>query len=352
MTQVPRRPGRRSPPRSTPKPGAAAEKQGLHPRNRHRERYDFPALIQASPELARFVARNPYGDDSIDFADPEAVRALNRALLACFYGVSAWHIPPHYLCPPVPGRADYLHYAADLLGNCNAGVIPSGPAVHVLDVGVGANCIYPILGVREYGWRFLGSDIDALALACASGIVQDNPGLGLAIELRLQASPGQIFQGLLRSDEVFDLSVCNPPFHASLAQAHEGTQRKWRNLGRGQDGAPRLNFGGQGAELWCPGGESGFITRMILESAQIPTQILWFSTLVSKSAALPELQHALRTAGALEVRILAMSQGQKQSRVLAWTFQNADQQRQWAAARWASSNRPHPSNSPPAKAQS
>ena len=64
-----------------PRQPKAIAKGQLHPRNRHQGRYDFPRLIEASPELGRFVILNPYGKQSIDFADPEAVRVFNRALM-------------------------------------------------------------------------------------------------------------------------------------------------------------------------------------------------------------------------------------------------------------------------------
>jgi 23S rRNA (adenine1618-N6)-methyltransferase len=298
--------------------GDQVEKSGLHPRNRHRGRYDFAELVRTSPELAAFVRPNPYGDASIEFADPDAVRALNRALLKHFYGIQHWDLPAGYLCPPIPGRADYLHHVADLLGAADGGRIPRGPSVRVLDIGVGANCIYPILGHQEYGWSFLGSDIDPGALAVAGRILRANPCLD-GIELRLQPEPGRIFQGLLRDGESFTLSICNPPFHAGPDEARAGTRRKLGNLGLA--GAPRLNFGGRGGELWCEGGEAGFLRRMIAESAGIPTRCRWFSSLVSKSASLPGLRHALRQAGARATRTLDMAQGQKQSRILAWTYQ-------------------------------
>jgi 23S rRNA (adenine1618-N6)-methyltransferase len=298
-------------------PGGQEAKQGLHPRNRHRGRYDFAELTRSCPELAAFVKLTPYQDESIDFADPEAVRALNRALLKHFYGIHQWDLPAGYLCPPIPGRADYLHHIADLLGA--GGPIPRGGSVRVLDIGVGANCIYPLRGHQEYGWRFLGSDIDPAALAAAGRILQANAGLAGAIELRLQPDPAHIFQGLLRDGETFALSICNPPFHASPGEAREAARRKLGNLGKG--GPFRLNFGGRGAELWCPGGETGFVGRMIAESARIPTRCRWFSTLVARSSSLPALRRALGQAGALATRTLDMAQGQKQSRILAWTFQ-------------------------------
>jgi 23S rRNA (adenine1618-N6)-methyltransferase len=299
-------------------------KKELHPRNRHRDRYDFKQLIQGTPELARFVAIGLHGEESIDFSNPKAVKSLNRAILHHFYGVSNWDIPAHYLCPPIPGRADYLHHAADLLASSNKsngkGEIPRGPAVRVLDIGVGANCVYPLIGHAEYGWSFLGSEIDPIALSSANKILAGNRGL--ALELRLQPSPSNILRGLLKAGERFDLSICNPPFHASLDEAQDGSRRKWRNLGKGkaQAKAPVLNFGGQGTELWCEGGEAAFVGRMIEESAGMPEACLWFTTLLSKETNLPGVQRALTRVKAREVRTIEMQQGQKRSRIVAWTF--------------------------------
>ncbi|MGJ7513334.1 23S rRNA (adenine(1618)-N(6))-methyltransferase RlmF [Pseudomonas baetica] len=310
------------------------EKASLHPRNRHQGRYDFPALIKSTPELAKFVIINPYGKESIDFASPDAVRVFNRALLKSFYGIAHWDIPADYLCPPVPGRADYVHFLADLLASGNDGTIPRGASVKVLDVGTGANCIYPLVGHSDYRWHFLGSDIDATAIASAKTIIAAN-GLNKAIQIRQQTNRKQILLGLLGSDEQFDLTMCNPPFHSSLEEATRGSSRKWRALGKADPKRklPVLNFGGQAAELWCEGGEIRFVTQLISESAQVGQQVLWFSTLVSKASNLPAIQSALKKAGALESQVVEMSQGQKQSRFVAWTFQTEAQQLTWRE-RW------------------
>lgn len=301
---------------------AATTKPGLHPRNPHRARYDFESLVAACPELGRYVRSNPFGAPSIEFADPDAVRALNRALLLNEYGIKGWELPARYLCPPIPGRADYVHHLADLLAEGRGGNIPRGSAVRVLDIGVGANGVYPLVGYRSYGWRFLGTDVDPGALANLSKILSQNPDFETAIELRLQKDPSSIFEGVIRAGETFDACLCNPPFHASPEEAREGTARKWRNLGRGQSGVPGLNFGGRGAELWCPGGEAAFIGRMIAESVRRPTCCRWFTSLVSKAANLPALRRALRAVDVRSYRIIDMAHGQKKSRVLAWTFQD------------------------------
>jgi 23S rRNA (adenine1618-N6)-methyltransferase len=308
---------------------------GLHPRNRHRGRYDFAALTAASPALSAFVKASPGGEASIDFSDPAAVRALNRALLKSQYGIAYWDLPDGYLCPPIPGRADYLHGLADLLASSNAGAVPHGTSIRALDIGTGANLIYPLLGHREYGWRFVGTDIDITALRAAQEIVDAN-GLRKAIELRHQSDPQRIFVGLLRDDEAFDLTLCNPPFHASAEDAARGSERKWRNLGKPQtprtDG--RRNFGGQSTELWCPGGEAAFVRRMIHESAQVATRVLWFSTLIAKSEHLADIRKQLQRADAQDIREIAMAQGQKQSRFVAWTFLDTAQREAWRTMRW------------------
>ena len=296
------------------------DKPGLHPRNRFRAGYDFPQLKACSPALAEFVAPNAYGNDSIDFANPAAVKALNQALLKHAYGVHTWDIPRGYLCPPIPGRSDYLHQLADLLADGEDDTIRRGRSVRVLDIGVGANCIYPLIGASEYGWSFVGSEIDSVALRWAQKLVAANPSVAGLIECRLQPSPTDCFQGVVEPGEVFDLTMCNPPFHASAAEASAGTQRKVHHLGGRRSGAIVQNFGGKAGELWCDGGELAFVGRMIAQSTVLAQRCRWFTTLVSKSVHLPRLYQALRAVPVVEVRTIAMAQGQKQSRILAWTF--------------------------------
>ena len=304
----------------------------LHPRNRHQGRYDFAALIAVEPRLKAFVIVNPYGKESIDFADPAAVRVFNAALLKQLYGIQNWRIPAGYLCPPVPGRADYIHGLADLLAADAGGEIPRGAGFTVLDLGTGASCIYPLLGHLDYGWRFIASDIDPQALSCAAEILSEN-ALEHAIELRLQRDKSAFFKGVLRADERVICTLSNPPFHSNAAEAASGSARKWRNLGKQdpQRKLPKLNFGGKSNELWCKGGELTFVRNMIRESKDYAGQVLWFTSLVSKSAHIRLLQRTLKQVGAVEVQVCHMAQGQKQSRFLAWTFHTADQRQAWLA---------------------
>lgn len=308
------------------------EKTNLHPRNPHRFGYDFNQLIASNPELKAFVFTNEYGTETIDFSIPEAVKALNNSLLISEYGIQNWDIPKDYLCAPIPGRADYIHYIADLLASSNNGIIPEGETVQGLDIGIGSNCIYPIIGNSVYNWSFVGTDIDENAIQNCKKIIENNPQLIDAISLQLQVESRFIFKNIITQEDKFAFTICNPPFHSSAAEATKSSLRKVNNLETNSKEKiikPVLNFGGQNAELWCEGGELGFITQMIFESAKYPLQCFWFTTLVSKKENLSSLYKTLNKVSAVEVKTIAMAQGQKTSRIVAWTFLSEAQQKSW-----------------------
>lgn len=293
-----------------------------HPRNKQAERYDFPALIDACAELGGFVIAHPCGGETIDYADANAVRALNRALLKFHYRIVDWDVPAGGLCPAIPGRADYIHHLADLLAEGDPSDIPRGPAIRVLDIGVGASCVYPLIGNSEYGWNFVGADVDLESIAWARKLIAQQPGAREFVEIRHQPVRRNIFAGVVRPADQFHASMCNPPFHASAAHAAAATIRKTKNLGTGAASRLRRNFGGKATELWCEGGEAAFVHQMIAESARYPTLCGWFTTLVSKRGNLAAIYRALASVKAIDVRTIAMGQGQKQSRIVAWTFMN------------------------------
>lgn len=323
--------------------------KGLHKRNKHQGRYNFAELTKVLPELKQHLIKTPKGEQSINFSDPHAVKLLNKALLARYYDVSWWDIPPGYLCPPIPGRADYIHRAAALLSSeCK---MLRNDKVRALDIGMGANCIYPIIAAVDYGWHCTGSDVDPVSVDNANQIASRNPTLTGRVECRLQSDSQYIFNQVIQPGEHYEITTCNPPFHSSLQEAMQGSARKQNNLSahrakRGLSAAnagkrndkvkaskPVLNFGGQKAELWCPGGEAAFIRKMALESRDYASQVLWFTTLISKKENVRGMRKQLEKLGAKVVQIVEMSQGQKVSRFIAWTFHDDEHRRQWLAQR-------------------
>ncbi|MGB5419605.1 23S rRNA (adenine(1618)-N(6))-methyltransferase RlmF [Algibacter sp.] len=285
----------------------------FHKKNKHKLGYDLDALCEVNSELVPFVFENKYQTKTIDFANPKAVKALNTALLYRHYNISFWEFPDTHLCPPIPGRVDYMHHISDLLKTSKI-----TDNINVLDIGTGASCIYPLLGNAEYNWKFVGTDIDETSLKFAQNIINKND-LGEVIELRLQKDASQIFKGILKEDDSFSLTICNPPFYKSEADALEATTRKLKGLNKAGVKVVR-NFAGTQKELWYKGGEKAFIHNYLYESSLFKTQCVWFTTLVSKKDLVKGMYASLKKLGATNIKTINMEQGNKISRIVAWTF--------------------------------
>ena len=280
----------------------------MHAKNPFLQHYDFDQLTQESPNLKPFVFTNQYGTQTIKFANQQAVKALNAALLKSQYGIT-WDIPANNLCPPIPGRLDYLLYIADL--------IPK-PTLRLLDIGTGANLIYPILATCHLNWQCTASEVDKAALQNAQALIDNNPKLQ-NISLRPQKFKTHILEHIIQPDDVFDVVVCNPPFYKNRHEARQKNQRKWKNLKL--ETADQQNFGGLSNELWYKGGEVGFVRKMVAESGQFKKQVHWFTTLISQKENVKTIKRAINKTLPTEVKVVNMEQGNKISRFIAWTFQ-------------------------------
>ena len=294
----------------------------MHKNNKHKKSYDFNKLIETIPELKQFVFTNKYNSITIDFANPEAVKLLNKALLITYYSVDYWEFPDGHLCPPIPGRVDYIHHLADLLKTYNL-----NNSVKVLDVGTGATCVYPLLGFAEYKWHFVATDIDVVALRNAQIIIDKND-LSSAIELRLQQDKSHILKGIIKPTDAFTVSMCNPPFYKNEKEATDATTKKLKGLKKAME-TPVRNFSGTASELWFQGGEKAFLHTYLYESSLFKTHCFWFTSLVSNKDLVKSMQKSLKKLGATKVKVINMQQGHKISRIVAWTFLTIAQQKDW-----------------------
>jgi len=283
------------------------KEKGLHPKNNFKNGYNFDELIIKNPELKQFVAKNEFGTVTIDFSNPEAVRELNKALICSLDKISNWNFPRENLCPPIPGRLDYIHYLADLLSL-------KGEA-KILDIGTGATCIYPLLGVSVFDWSFVATDIDLDSLDVAQDIIDDN-NLTEKIELRQQFKEENILKGIIVDGDSFTAVMCNPPFYKSAEEAQGANGRKSKNLG---NNAIR-NFAGNNNELWYIGGEKAFLHNYLYESSLYKTSSKWFTSLVSKKENVKSLEKSSKKLGALDFKVIPMHQGNKVTRIVAWRF--------------------------------
>ncbi len=296
------------------------DKLKLHPQNKSKVGYDFTKLCEKFPALKEYIFVNKHQTTTIDFANPKAVKALNTALLRTHYSINYWVFSDKNLTPPVPGRADYIHYLNDLLQTSSL-----TKKVTILDIGTGASCIYPILGNAIYNWKFIATDIEEYSLKSAQNIIDKNK-LSKEISLRLQKDKSLIFKGVINENERFQATMCNPPFFASQEEAKQANTSKQKGLGKE---STLRNFSGIHNELWYKGGEKAFLHNYLYQSSLYKTQCFWFTTLVSKKENIKGMYASLEKLGATDIKTITMHQGNKISRIVAWTFLTEEQQKEW-----------------------
>lgn len=291
--------------------GKSTPTKSLHQNNVHKKGYNFEKLVENYPQLQEVLIENKRGETSIDFGKPKAVKLLNSALLSFHYGISYWEFPDENLCPPVPGRVDYIHYLNDLAHDSG-----EKEPITVLDIGTGASCIYPLLGVKAFGWNFVGTDISKSSLSVARHIVRKNE-LQNFIKLKAQADSAHILEGVLKKEDQYTISMCNPPFYKSAQEAQEANARKQKGLG--QNSVER-NFSGEAQELWYTGGEKAFLHTYLYESSKFQKNCIWYTSLVSKKEHLASMKKSLKKLGATTFKVIPMHHGNKITRIVAWSF--------------------------------
>lgn len=176
----------------------------LHPDNFYRKRPpDFKKLALLYPSSFGKLYRT--SSHQLDFEDDATLRVLTETLLREDFSVNVT-LRGDRLCPPVPNRLDYLCYINDLfkIGAAFLAPVPH----HIIDIGVGSACIYPILGVQNFGWRFTGVDIDSSSLSSCEDIVNSNRCLRSSVTI-IKSKDSINFQNYI-FDEVVSSIITSP----------------------------------------------------------------------------------------------------------------------------------------------
>lgn len=283
----------------------------MHPNNSHLKEYDYKALAEDFPLLKPYIIQK-FGKDTIDYSNPKAVKLLNQAILKSQYHICYWNFPDKNLCPPIPGRADYIYHLNDLISTGK-----NQEDIKILDIGTGATLIYPLLGNAIYNWNFVASDTDKDSIENAKKIITEN-NLENTIEIRLQKNPSSVFKGIIQAKEQFTATMCNPPFYKTEKEALEANKRKQKGLKI--DTRKARNFSGTSNELWYKGGEKAFLHNLLYESSLYQENALWYTTLVSKKELVKSMHDSLKKLGAKSIKTIEMQQGNKKSRIVAWSY--------------------------------
>ena len=279
------------------------------------------AELASSPAHSDLASALAAGNGCLDFSSASAVRSLSRALLMQCFGLTDWTLSDGALVPPIAARAAYLRRMGLIVGG---GVPPPHP-LSLLDVGTGANLIFPLLAASPvFGWSATGLDVTPAALSGAAANLALNPSLASRIRLVAGSPTGRPpilapalgGEGGTDAASHFDFSVCNPPFFES--DAARATTAKDPGAAHGGGHA------GTAAEtVWQGGGEAGFVCAFASESAAFPHAVTWFSSLLGRKASLTAVRGVL---GGLrpqpEVRTFTLAEGGGRTTrwVVAWSW--------------------------------
>jgi 23S rRNA (adenine1618-N6)-methyltransferase len=288
----------------------------MHYRNAFREQnLNFKLVAGRQEDLKPFIERRSESQWRLNFKSWVVTRALNSALLIDAYELGMWDLPRFQLCPPVANRANYIHWLEDLLLQSRpSGVAETGASVRGLDVGVGASCVFPLLGASINGWSFVGVDIVDIALSSAIKNVRNNPRIAGLIEIRdgrmSEVIPSRNlskFNTLLgvKNEEQFSFCMCNPPFFDLIQDAKLN---------------PGTNFGGTTYEMCHPGGEEAFTQRIFDESLVLRERVHWYTTMCGKMRTLRKILHLLEVARVPTIRTTRFLQGRTTRWGIAWSF--------------------------------
>ncbi|CDH57335.1 duf890 domain-containing protein [Lichtheimia corymbifera JMRC:FSU:9682] len=260
----------------------------------------FEELAEEYPSFRQFVRYDRKGRPCIEFKDPAAVRMLNWCLLKHHFSLDVT-FPQDRLCPPVPGRLAYIRWIEDILKETTP---TSSEPVHGIDIGVGASCIYPLLGcARNPKWHFLGTEIDEASFNYAKENVEWNQ-LQDRISLRLNGNPSRIF--MLEDTRKYAFCMCNPPFYESKEEVDEGLENK--------ELEPSSICTGSTNEMITPGGELQFIGQIIKESLE------WYTSLIGLKKTIKPITQQLKANNITNYVVTSFCQGKTTRWAIAWSF--------------------------------
>ena len=159
-----------------------------------------------------------------------------------------------------------------------------------------------------------GSDIDAHSLEFAKQNVQSH-GLEQRVRVRRSLNPEAPLIPLdaMGVDEL-NFVMTNPPFYSS----EEDMQSSYI----GKDAPPSAVCTGSENEMICPGGDVGFITRILDESLVLREKVQWYTAMVGKMSSLQTVIAKLKEHGITNFAVTCLQAGHRTKRwAVAWSFQ-------------------------------
>ena len=223
-------------------------------------------LIKEFPELKKYIIKhndNELEEFTFDWNNSDLSLLMTKSILNYYFNIKYYHIPKGFLIPPIPSRLNYLNLIFTLLKDI------SEENVIGIDIGTGANIIYPLLGNSLYNWKFICSEINNESYNNAKIILEKN-NLEQKINLIKQDNKNNIFLGILNREKKYIFSMCNPPYY-DYEQEIKIEDKKRDN---------EFNFD----EVYYEKGELGFFQRYFEESICYKKNIFLNTILIGKKS--------------------------------------------------------------------
>jgi len=233
---------------------------------------DFSILINIFQELKKYIKEKKEKDEinefTFDWSNNNLSLLMTKCILNYYFDIKYYSIPNNFLIPPVPSRLNYLNTINTLLTSYNA-LNNNNKQNNVIgiDIGTGANLIYPLLGYSLYKWIFICSEINNDAYENAKTIITNNK-LEENIKLIKQKYKNLIFVGIINKEEKYFFTMCNPPYY----DYEEEIKKEDKNRDC------QYNFD----EIYYKNGEIGFFDEYFEESICYKKNVFLFTILIGK----------------------------------------------------------------------
>jgi 23S rRNA (adenine1618-N6)-methyltransferase len=259
---------------------------------------DFRALAKKDSEFKKLWTQS---SGHLNFQSPSTCLTLTKALLKTDFGLEL-DIPDDRLCPPVPNRWNYVVWLQELLASTSPDYMMSderarGDSVEDekeivgLDIGAGASAIYTMLCLKSNPkWRMCLTDADKKSFDYAARNLALNKLLTRTTMLQTTQDMPLIPLKAL-GVETLDFTICNPPFFSDEAEMQASLK------GEGKIAQPNSVCTGAASEMVCPGGDLGFVTRIVEESLVLRERVRWYSSMLGKLSSVKAVIELLKKEG-------------------------------------------------------
>ncbi|KAF2789381.1 hypothetical protein K505DRAFT_328286 [Melanomma pulvis-pyrius CBS 109.77] len=275
---------------------------------------DFKTLAKTDPAFKKLWQKC---SGHLDFQDPETLKTLTAASLKADFGLKI-DLPDDRLCPPLPNRWNYVAWIQALIDSTSPNYTdqydPERKVVG-LDIGTGASAIYTLLCLQTRpNWTMCATDVDKKSFDSAARNLALNNMLTRSKMLQTMEANALIPLNFLGVGKL-DFTICNPPFFADENDMRSSIK------GEGKSWSPNAVCTGSGVEMVCPGGDLGFVTRIVNESLVLRDKVMWYSSMLGKLSSAKAIVDLLKKHGVNNWAVGCLEPGATTKRwVVAWSF--------------------------------